>query len=618
MSDDAAFQDLIRYIQESRGVDFRGYKHSSLCRRISLRMEHLHIDGFAGYHAFLEAHPQEFNDLLDTVLINVTSFFRDPDAWDALKTSVLPQLLSPERSRDHLRIWCAGCASGEEPYSIAMLLHEALGATEFNLRVKIYATDLDEAALSAARHASYLPREVECVPPPFLEKYFERTSTHYVVARDLRKAVIFGRHNIVHDAPISRIDLLVCRNLLIYLETETQNQMLLRLHYALLDDGVLFLGKAETQLVRSRLFEAINMKQRLFRKLPQEWRRTGTGGMLLNSDPQRGSGAAMQARLLSTIVDTSATAYLAIDTNDTLVFASAGARRMLEVGESDLGRPFQDLSISYRPIELRSQIDQARKQARPLRIEHQEYHRPPAEPIRLTIEITPLFGRDGKPFALLLSFTDTTRMYNLQQELAAAHEGLETMVEELQSANEELETTNEELQSANAELETINEELQSTNAELETTNEELRSANEQLEVANEGLRRHSDEYGTFRAYSEAILRSIESGLVVVDRQLHVRVWNRWSEKTWGLREDEVLGHPYLELEIGVPVRALDRLLEQAVQESASGEITLEGLDRRGRSLTCRVRVSPLMYEDRSSHGAVLLMEESSAVPDRTG
>ncbi len=241
---DPAFEHLIRYIQESRGVDFRGYKRTSLHRRISLRMEHLHIEGFANYNSFLEAHPQEFVELLNTVLINVTSFFRDQEAWEALKTTVLPRLIESARGRDQLRMWSVGCASGEEPYSLAILLCELLGPEEFSRRVKIYATDLDEAALNTARHAAYLPRAVENVPEALLAKYFERTNNHYLVTRDLRKAVIFGRHNIVHDAPISRIDLLACRNLLIYLETETQNIVLPRLHYALVDDGVLFLGKA--------------------------------------------------------------------------------------------------------------------------------------------------------------------------------------------------------------------------------------------------------------------------------------------------------------------------------------------------------------------------------------
>jgi two-component system CheB/CheR fusion protein len=611
-AEETAFEGLIRYIQESRGVDFRGYKRTSLRRRISLRMEHLHVDGFADYHSFLEAHPQEFIDLLNTVLINVTSFFRDPEAWEALKSEALPRLVVPGRGRDQLRVWSVGCATGEEPYSLAMLLCEELGPAEFARRVKIYATDLDEAALNVARHASYLPRDVEGVPETLLQKYFERTNNHYMVSRDLRKAVIFGRHNIVHDAPISRIDLLVCRNLLIYLETETQNAVLPRLHYALVDDGCLFLGKAETQLARSKLFHPLDMKHRLFRKVPQEWRRSGTGGVLLNHDPPHDGGQSLHSRLLDAIVDNSQTAYLAIDNDDVLMFASAGARRLLEVGDSDAGRRFQDLSISYRPIELRSQIDEVRRQLRPVRIDHQEYHRPPADPIRLTIDVSPLIARDGNVLAILLTFTDTTRTFTLQQELEAAQESLETTIEELQSANEELETTNEELQSTNEELETTNEELQSTNEELETTNEELRSANEELEATNEELRRHSDEFGSYRDQVDAIMRALDAGVVVLDKDLKVLSWNRWSENAWGLREEEAADQTFTSLDIGLPVQQLEQALRGAVMDAASSELALDALDRRGRRMRCRVRVSPLVYPDRNTQGALVVVEDQAA------
>ena len=608
LNDDAAFENLIRYIQESRGIDFRGYKRSSLRRRIALRMEHLHCKRYSDYHSFLEAHPQEFVDLLNTVLINVTSFFRDPEAWDALKLDVLPRLVDAGRHRDQLRIWSAGCATGEEPYSLAMLLCEQLGPAEFSRRIKIYATDLDDGALNTARHAFYPPREVEGVPQHLLEKYFERSNNHFLVSRDLRKSVIFGRHNIVHDAPISRIDLLVCRNLLIYLETETQNQVLPRLHYALVEDGCLFLGKAETQLARSKLFQPIDMKHRLFRKVPQEWRRIGTGGVMLGAD-LHGDPPPLHTRLLDAIVDNSSSAFLAIDNDDVLLFASAGARRLLEVGENDVGRPFQDLSVSYRPIELRSQIDEVRRQGRPIRVEHQEYHRPPADPIRVTIDVAPLIGRDGKSFAVLLTFTDTTRTFTLQQELEAAQESLETTIEELQSANEELETTNEELQSTNEELETTNEELQSTNEELETTNEELRSANEELETTNEQLRLHSDEFATYRRHIDAVMRGLDAGVVVVDRDLCVSSWNRWSENAWGLREEEAIGQAFGALDVGLPVQQLQSALQQAVQDFASSEVALDALDRRGRPMKCRVRVTPLVYEDRSIQGAVVVIED---------
>jgi two-component system CheB/CheR fusion protein len=612
-TDEPEFTSLISYIQESRGVDFRGYKKSSLRRRISRRMEEVGSESFASYHALLEVDPREFNELLNTVLINVTSFFRDAEAWVTLREKVVPAILERSRhERQPIRVWSVGCASGEEPFSVAMAFAEAMGMEAFCDRVKVYATDLDEEALRTARHATYAARDVEGVPPELLERYFERTNNQYVFQRDLRKCVIFGRHSVVHDAPISRIDLLICRNLLIYLETETQNMVLPRLHYALSDGGYMFLGKAETQLARSRLFEPVELKHRIFRKLPQEWRRTPGGSLsLADARPNR---VPAQARLAEAITDAAGTAYLATDTEGRLIYANNAARRLLEVGEGDIGRMFQDLSISYRPTELRSRIEEVQRVGRSIRIEHQDYHRPPADPIRLTIDITPLFQRDKEQFATLLAFSDTTRGYQLQQELEAAQESLETTIEELQSANEELETTNEELQSTNEELETTNEELQSTNEELETMNEELRSANEELEAANEQLRRHSDESSDYRRYAESVLRSMEVGIMVVDEDKRLRSWNRWNENAWGLRSEEVIGEDLLALDIGLPLSLLRQPLERVLSgEVPQAELQLDALDRRGRSMRCRARVSPLLYEGRLPRGAVLILEDITEV-----
>ncbi len=610
--DDADFEALIRYIQESRGVDFRGYKRTSLRRRITLRMETVGAESFTAYHGFLEAHPQEFVDLLNTVLINVTSFFRDSEAWDVVRAEVIPRLIASDRGRDMLRIWSAGCASGEEPYSLAMLLAEAIGPAEYASRVKIYATDLDEHALNAARHAVYQPRDVESVPAELLEKYFERADNRYVVERELRKSVIFGRHNIVHDAPISRIDLLVCRNLLIYLESETQAAVLPRLHYALVTDGVLFLGRAETQLVRSKLFRPLDIKHRLFTKLPQEWRRAPGGGTIMDG-AEGDEVASTQARLLDAIANASPIACLALDNEGTLIFSNAAARRMLDVGGADVGRPFQDLAISYRPTELRSRIEEARLQGRPVRIEHREHHRPPADPIRLTIDITPLPGPMGSVSAILLAFTDTTRAFLLQQELTAAQESLETTTEELQSANEELETINEELQSTNEELETTNEELQSTNEELETTNEELRSTNEELEAINEELRRQSKELDSFRRDADAIWAGMDAGIIALNADLKVRLWNRWSEEVWGLRAEEALDRPFLELDVGLPVETLRSDLERVLSAGTTRDRSLTGMDRRGRTMHCWVRISPLPRDNEPSRGAVLIIEGRTEV-----
>ncbi|PWC87200.1 methyltransferase [Azospirillum sp. TSH100] len=606
---DSDFTNLIRHIQESRGIDFRGYKRTSLERRIRRRMEEVNCDSFAAYHAFLEAHPQEFVDLLNTVLINVTSFFRDAEAWEVMRREVVPRILERKGDKGQIRIWSVGCASGEEPYSLAMMFAEALGTVHFCRRVKIYATDLDDAALNTARHATYAPRDVESVPEPLLERYFERTNNHYVFQRELRKCVIFGRHNVVSDAPISRIDLLICRNLLIYLEADTQGIVLPRLHYALVNDGFLFLGKAETQLARSRMFEPVDLKSRIFAKVPQEWRRTAGGSLSLASDAG-GSRINQQARLLESIVDSSSTGYLAVNAEGLLVFANTHARRLFDVEETDIGRPFHDLTISYRPTELRSRIEEVRNSGRMVRIEHQSFSRAGSEPVRLTIEVAPLFSRDGKAFATLLSFFDTSRVYLLQQEIEAAQESLETTIEELQSSNEELETTNEELQSTNEELETTNEELQSTNEELETMNEELRSTNEELEVANEEMRRQSEEASEYRRYSESILRSIDVGIIVLDDSLAVQSWNRWSENVWGLRNEEVTGEVFLDLDIGLPVQRLRRPLHDILETQAPVEpVELEAMDRRGRRITCRIRLSPLLYDNRLTRGVVLIIED---------
>jgi two-component system, chemotaxis family, CheB/CheR fusion protein len=608
---DPQFESLLRYIQESRGLDFRGYKRTSLKRRITLRMEAVGVEDFGAYQSHLEVHPGEFEDLLNTVLINVTSFFRDPEAWEVLKTEVVPQIVAEAGSERAIRIWSVGCASGEEPYSIAMLFAEALGVRDCCDRVKIYATDLDEEALRAARQATYSARDVECVPPDLLGKYFDRTNHHYVFSRDLRKCVIFGRHNVVRDAPISRIDLLVCRNLLIYLEAETQDVVLPRLHYALAPDGFLFLGKAETQLARSALFKPVEMKHRIFVKVPQEWRRT-VGGGLASARDFRAEAPVPHARLLEAVLNEAAAAYLVVDEAGVVSLANVAARHLLSVGEADIGRPFQDLPISYRPLELRGPIDEAMRERRAIRLEHQEYHQSQTEIIRLTIEIRPLFRQEGSVYAVLLSFTNTTQIYAIQRELETAQENLEQSIEELQSANEELETTNEELQSTNEELETTNEELQSTNEELETINEEARSSNEEMESHNEELRIQAEQAVSYKTYLESVLRSMNIGVIVIDEKHIIQSWNRWSENAWGLRAEEVIGTSFDALDIGFPTHLLrDSLMTVQSGRKPLAEQVLEGVDRRGRPILCRVRVAPLADDDADAAGVVIAFEDIS-------
>ena len=610
---DPDFESLLQHIQESRSLDFRGYKRTSLRRRIALRMEAVGADSFAAYRSILEAQPSEFEDLLNTVLINVTSFFRDEEAWNVLAEQVVPALIANAQDGRAIRVWSVGCASGEEPYSIAMLLAEQMGASEFRRRVKIYATDLDEDALKVARLAAYVPRQVESVPAPLLEKYFERTNNHFVFERELRKCVIFGRHNVVHDAPISRIDLLTCRNLLIYLESETQATVLPRLHYALNRDGFLFLGKAETQLARSSLFRAIEIKHRIFAKVPQEWRRPAGPGFATSRITHLDSQIP-DAALLEATIDELGHPLIVIDDSGAVALANTPARTLLGIGEADIGRPFQDLPISYRPIELRGPIEEVIRNRRSMRLDDQEYRLTQLEVMRLTVDLRPMLRPDGTVYAVLLSFQDQTRLHTLQRELEAAQENLEHSIEELQSANEELETTNEELQSTNEELETTNEELQSTNEELETLNEEARSSNEEMESVNEELRIQADQASVYRLYLESVLRAMNGGIVVMNEKHVIQSWNRWSENTWGVRAEEAIGTNFEALDIGLPVQDLrDNLAAVQSGRREQADQVLEGVDRRGRAIQCRARMSSLIDEDNVRHGLVIVFQDVSDI-----
>ncbi|HET7226761.1 MAG TPA: protein-glutamate O-methyltransferase CheR [Candidatus Eisenbacteria bacterium] len=268
MTGDTTVQDLDRlleYLRRSRGFDFGAYKRPSLQRRIHKRMQTVGVETVPEYVDHLEAHPDEFARLFDTILINVTGFLRDPPAWDALRDTVIPRIVQPRSPDEPIRVWSAGSASGEEAYTVAMVLCEAMGMDAFRERVKIYATDVDEHALGEARQAVYGDRSVENVPPEWLERYFTHGSSGgWAFHRELRRSVIFGRHDILHDAPIPRVDLLVCRNTLMYFTAEAQARVLARFSFALREQGFLFLGKAETLITHDAPFRAADLRSRIF------------------------------------------------------------------------------------------------------------------------------------------------------------------------------------------------------------------------------------------------------------------------------------------------------------------------------------------------------------------
>ncbi len=285
------FEKLLEHLKVSRGFDFTAYKRSTLVRRVDKRMASIDVGSYEEYLDYLEVHPDEFGELFNTILINVTSFFRDPETFEYLRTEVVPAVLQHKDSHEPIRVWSAGCASGEECYSVAILLAEVLGPDQFHERVKIYATDVDEEELAIARAAAYTDREMEGLPENFRAKYFDRNGSRSVFKKDLRRSVIFGRHDLLDDAPISRVDLLVCRNTLMYFNHEAQSRIVNRFHFALRDGGYLVLGRAEMLLNFAGAFAPMDLKQRVFTKVRSEHRERAAARR-----PSGGAGRALGAR----------------------------------------------------------------------------------------------------------------------------------------------------------------------------------------------------------------------------------------------------------------------------------------------------------------------------------
>ncbi|MEU7526296.1 CheR family methyltransferase [Saccharothrix sp. NPDC042600] len=605
---DRDFEEVLRYLKESRGFDFTGYKRTSLMRRVRHRMNEVGIDNHVDYIDHLQVNADEFNALFNTILINVTGFFRDADAWGFLRDEIIPTLLAERGPDDPVRVWSAGCASGEEAYSLAMALTEALGVERFRQRVKIYATDVDEDALTHARHATYGERELQGVPPELVAKYFEPLNGRHAFRKDLRRSVIFGRNDLVQDAPISRIDLLVCRNTLMYFNQETQAKILNRFHFALVPRGVLFLGKAEMLLSHGRIFDPIDLKRRVFRKTAGS---IVSGGHFVThalvQDRRIDVGGLDQIRELA--FSASPVAQVVVTGDDVLALANQQAETLFGLGPKDVGRPLRDLDLSYRPVELRGYVEQVRAERRALRVKEVEWLRSPGASLWLEVHLNPLIASDNTVLGVSIVFHDVTTARRLLDDLEYANRQLESAYEELQSTNEELETTNEELQSTVEELETTNEELQSTNEELETMNEELQSTNDELQVINDTLRERSLELDQVNEFLESILTSLRAGVIVLDTGMRVLAWNRGAEELWGVRRDEAEGEHLLNLDIGLPVADLRPVVRQALTDASFlTEVKLDAINRKGREVVVRVVCSSLRSNSGEPNGAILVME----------
>ena len=604
MAESQTLKDMVRQLAEERGVDLRGYKVTTLERRIRRRMQQVGANSYDEYLTYIGQRPGETAKLLDTVLINVTRFFRDVQAWDALADHVLPVLFKNRPAGTSFRVWCAGCATGEEPYSVAILLCELLGQRVKDYEIKIYATDNDESALTLARRAEYAPESLRGVRPEIKGKYFTGEKLMRVV-RDIRRMVIFGRSNLLTDAPISHVDLLLCRNVLIYFDAIAQGHILGRLKYALNDGGVLFLGKSESQLKRNSEFVPIDPRWRIFQ------RRSTSGGPAwpeISGDRDMEQETKEKTRqelerlrlYYETVLATLEPGVLVLDAADRVITENDKILKLWQFSAKLLGQKLQETELWQRCPELKPHLEESRTNG-PRTVNFDCYANAST---MVTVTIKPIMAESGSgQVGTLIYMENVTSRMTLQSTI----EELETTAEELQSANEELETTNEELQSTNEELETTNEELQSTNEELETTNEELQSLNEELETTNEELSSRTRELDEVNARYSEMMERMPWPVLLVNNDTLIYMFNSAAQKLFGFANPSEKGMRLQELPLNNAARqALLRRHRSVVHSSKKSHIRNCHLVTNRFDGTADIHFTPL--STNTGHGVIVMFQ----------
>ncbi|MDP2005633.1 MAG: chemotaxis protein CheB [Rubrivivax sp.] len=558
---------VLTLLRTATGHDFSLYKQSTIGRRIERRMAMHGIESVEAYARHLREHPAEMTSLFRELLINVTSFFRDTDAFAILRNTVLPELLRGKAEGSVLRVWVAGCATGEEAYSIAMLLREVMDELQLELKVQLYATDLDDDAINTARAGLYPPNIAQDVSPERLRRFFTKDNTGYRVRKEIREMVVFAVQSVIKDPPFTRLDLLSCRNLMIYLEPELQNRLIPAFHYALRPGGVLVLSPSESVGHHAELFEPIDRRVKIYRAMPSSastravlgsglsWTAESAGPVPPGPDrvPRETRIAEMARRLL---LQAYAPASVVTDAQGNVLYVHGDTGRYLRPAPGQPTHSVVEMAREGLPLALREalQLAAASGQAT-LNRELAVKTNGSAEPVALSVR--PMADPEGPPGALLVSFQDlpapsprrparrtadageVPRVLELERELSYAKESMSAMLEEQQASNEELKSTNEELQSTN-------EELQSTNEELETSKEELQSVNEELVTVNSELQNKIEQMAGMQDDMKNLLDNIRVGTIFLDCQLMIRRFTRDALRVYRLTASDI-GRPLADI-----------------------------------------------------------------------
>jgi two-component system CheB/CheR fusion protein len=629
---------VLEILRQQTGVDFSNYKRNTIHRRVTRRLMLHKSDSANEYMRFLQGNPAEVEALYQDVLINVTSFFRDAEAYEALKATVFPKLVGERNPHDPVRVWVLGCATGEEAYSIAMCFTEFLETTGKRVPLQVFATDLNGAGIEKARAAIYPKGIVQDVSPERLRRFFVDIDGSYRINKPIRDMCVFARQNVLADPPFSRIDMIACRNMMIYLDSMLQQRMVPLMHYALRGEGFLWLGSSETIGAYRELFDIVDVKHKVYAKkrstrrpiempastrwVPHEASYTSAPREGPGPDPQREADRVLLTRYAPPAVLLNEELEIVQFRGETGAFlspapgkASLSLLKMLREG----------LMVAVRGAIARARRDQVPTREEGLKVKSANGWR------SVDVMVLPLKAGAARGGAFLVVFEEPTgdseararlndaearaaraevapdtggkdrEAARLKQELAATRDYLQSVIEQQEAANEELQSANEEVQSAN-------EELQSINEELETSKEEIQSANEELATVNDELQNRNHELSQSNNDLVNLLSSVQMAIVMLGSDMRIRRFTPAAEKLLNLIPSDV-GRPLGDIKLNLRIDDIGHLVGEVIDSVTPREREIQ--DRQGRWYSLRVR--PYRTLDNKIDGAVILLVDIDAM-----
>ncbi len=623
-----ALAQIAAILRDRTGHDFHGYKRNTFLRRVQRRMEVAQAETIDSYMEILRTRPDEAQQLFNDLLIGVTQFFRDHREFEFLETQVIPKLFEGKGGRDQVRVWVLGCSTGEEAYSIAILLREFAATLDVPPHMQIFASDIDGRALAVARVGRYTQAIAKDMTPERLGRWFVKEGNTYCIVRELREMCIFSQHSVIRDTPFSRLDLVSCRNLLIYLDTDLQSRVIPVFHFALRPSGFLFLGNSESVAHFDTLFAPVNRSFRIFQKVETEKRQLPNipfamvNGRIADvpMTPRPRSVEHELVRSAERLADRYAPAYAIVNEEFDVLHFSARVGRYIRPAGGAASLNLLSLVHSDLRLDLRGALAKAAEEKRAARADAVQLGENGQRVlVDMIVELVPN-GLDAPQYFVVLFKDGMTvaelgdraspgtpaifdeRVRRLDAELRVSRERLQATIEELESTNEELKASNEEYQS-------LNEELQSANEELATSKEELQSVNEELTTVNNELAHRVEEIGRANSDLKNLLESTQIATIFLDNELRVMNFTPAITQLFHLIETD-FGRPIAHIKSRIVYNELQEDVRRVVRTLGTVERALDDPAKQTRYM---VRVLPYRSVDNFIAGAVVTFADVTAL-----